>query len=451
MVQTRICDRAEVLERVVGAGVVGADFPVVIQSDVHHSPPRELSRPSTSPIDLWIRPLGRQSHLTTSAFAPVLVAVILGVVGYLPDLLAPTTRTWLAISLSVTMMVAVIAVRRPPIRWTLSATALAVFYLTGTFTLVRYGTFSDLIGSVATLGLAVLLALLVSSFDEAETNKLVNGILVVCAIQLLFALAETFLHVKAPRGYSGVVGSTFGVNPLLPGFGRAPGTLGHAIPLGTYMACGVLLLVFAKRSWPTYLRVLGGGAFTFGIFLSGTRSALFFGIAAAFLCLCFRSNSRRHLAWRVITVVSVAVFLLSSGLSLLTEAVGLNGTGSLTHRIAAIDAIGRLVERSSPEVIFGSGAGSIKPLFELGFLQSDGFEAVDNELVSVFALAGLVGVVSIISLIIVGLRRARPGVQPTVLFLTLMFFSFDIFARLSTLLLFVSIAAGGTAHRRRRS
>ena len=373
------------------------------------------------------------------------VAVILGVVGFIPDLLAPTTRTWLVVSLSIATMVAVIAVRRPPIRWTLSATFLAAFYLTGIFTLVRYGTFSDLVGSLATLGLTVLLALLVSSFGEAETNTLVNGVLVVCAVQLLYALAETFLHLKAPRGYSGAVGSTFGVNPLLSGFGRAPGTLGHAIPLGMYMACGVLLLVFGRSNWPTSWRVFGSAAFIFGVLLSGTRSALFFGVGAALLCLCFQSNSRHSLVWRVITVVSVTVFFLSSGLSLLTETVGLNDTGSLTHRIAAFDAAGRLLDRSTPEILFGSGSGSIKSLFDLGLLQSDGFDVVDNEFVTIFAVSGLIGIISIVSLIVIGLRRGHPGLRSAMLFSLLMFFSFDLFARLSTLLLFVVLISVGTA------
>ena len=405
---------------------------------------RESAPHSASSTDQRVRGSRHALHPTETIFAPVLIALILGVVGYLPDLLSPTSRTWIELALSIVAMVVTIAFRRPAIRWTLSATFITVFYLTSTFTVARYGALSDLVGSVAALLLTMLLALLAGSFTGRETNALTNGILVVCSFQFMFAIGETFFKIKAPRGYSGQTGSTFGVNPLLTGFGRAPGTLTHGIPLGTYMACAVLLIIFAKRDWPVFARLLGSLLFTFGLLLSGTRSALFFGIAAALVSLCLSANSRHVWSWRWITLVSAAIFLLGSGLSQLTEAAGLDNTGSLTHRIAAFDAAGRLFERSVPEILFGSGTGSIKPLFDLGLLQSDGFEVVDNEFVSVFAVGGLLGILAVVGLIVIGLRQGAPGLRPAMVFLLLMFFSFDVFARLSTLVLFIAIVSTGT-------
>ncbi|GGL87379.1 O-antigen ligase family protein [Nakamurella endophytica] len=377
----------------------------------------------------------------------VIVSAAVGVFTYIPDFLAPRSTTWVAGVLFTLLFVMILALYRRPPRWPAVTISLALFWVVVFVGGVRYGTGLDYTETAFTLAMVASLSAVVSTFDRRDVGILVGGILVVCGIQLAFAVAETFLGLSAPRGYGTRSGSTFDVNELLPWTGRAPGTFGHAIPLGLFMAVAALLVLFHLRRLRLSVRIGMAALFVLGLMLSGTRSALLSVVIALLFGLCSSRLTRHYLAWRLATCLAALGFGVFSGVSELVSSLGLEGTGSLDHRLAALDALDKLFGRSVPELLFGSGAGSISRLFDLGLLQTDNFTAVDNQWVTLFALGGFVGVGCVVGALVASFRGIPPTVRPALISMFLMFFSFDLFDRLSTLVLFVAILGCGSLGR----
>ena len=126
--------------------------------------------------------------------------------------------------------------------------------------------------------------------------------------------------------------------------------------------------------------------------MSGSRSAALALGVALLAAVLIPGVLRISTAWRIAAVLALTAALLAVEDPELPVVTGLQGTGSLTHRLAALDAAVRLTDRSPAQTLFGSGHGVARPTSSPeGCLQLDGFFAVDNQLVATFAVAGLVG------------------------------------------------------------
>jgi hypothetical protein len=95
-------------------------------------------------------------------------------------------------------------------------------------------------------------------------------------------------------------------------------------------------------------------------------------------------------------------------------------------------------------VIFGSGYGSSRFLFYQGLLQGDGFFAIDNQLVTAFALAGVVGLAALLVLVLFGFVKGHRPTRPAAILLVGMFFSFDLLQWTFMLVLFAALIALGS-------
>ena len=210
------------------------------------------------------------------------------------------------------------------------------------------------------------------------------------------------------------------------------------------MAVAALLIIFAKSEWKFPVRLLASLPFVFGILLSGTRSAII-GLAAAGLIGIFLPRIFKHpTAWRTAIAAVAVVALLTVNLSALPVFSTLDGTGSLEHRTAALSAFWTLTDRDAPQVIFGSGYGSSRFLFYQGLLQGDGFFAIDNQLVTAFALAGVVGLAALLVLVLFGFVKGHRPTRPAAILLVGMFFSFDLLQWTFMLVLFAALIALGS-------
>ena len=310
-----------------------------------------------------------------------------------------------------------------------------------------------LLGTGTGLNLAVLLAftflscgtlLVTSELQVGEIHSIARIVLLLAWIQLIYAFLEAYLNVEAPWGYLGMVrASTVGVNPLLPGLpGRALGTLSQPIPLATLEAVAFAFLLAMPRLLPAIARFVSMGGFLFGIFLSGTRSALL----AVSICVLFEFMFRGP-GWSkpfrgVVSILLPTVAIACVGPAGLPFFNGLAGSFSASHRLGAYASVGRLLGRSTKEALLGSGYGSLRLVFEAGFLQSDGVEAVDSQLVYTLAVSGLLGVLLLIAFLWLGVRRSHPDFRAALVVLLVMMFSFDLMAwPLPTFLLLFVLAA----------
>jgi O-antigen ligase len=373
--------------------------------------------------------------------------VLAGVVAtwlLLPESGLRTKVSWALLVATLVVLLYALWVHAPRLRWNTPATLLLVSGLCSALSSPRHGTTMDLVEGVAGLLLLVGSALLAAYCSTADVDRLLSVVVVVALIELGVAAACAFLGVPAPFGYLGQHGALFGVNELVPALaGRATGTMGHPIPLGTLMASGAVVALFALRRWPVLLRWLIALACAGGVALSGSRSAALTLVMSVLLAVLWPGVARIGILFRAVVLAAVGVLFAWVDITALPAATSLAGTGSLTHRLGAFDAVSRLISRDTGELLFGSGQGSLASLFADGLLQLDGFYAVDNQWVTTFALGGLVGVVALGAAVAVGLLRGHRRTRPALLVVAGMLLSFDVLEwRAIALLLAVFVALG---------
>ena len=355
------------------------------------------------------------------------LVVVLATWTAVPSLVADPKLTWSLTAALLALVVNALWRHLRNLRWTTPVTLLAVVLACGLVSTLHFGTLTDLMSNGGTALLVLGCALLAAHCDRADLQLLVRGVVLLALVELAVATASALFGMPAPWGYLGTPGSTFETNPLLPAVGgRATGSMSHPIPFGTLMAVAAVLCVPRLAAWRLPVRLGIAAACCAGVALSGSRSAALALGLALLATVLIPGILRISPAWRTVAVLAVTGALIAVDAAELPVVAGLQGTGSLTHRLAALDAAGRLADRSPAQTLFGSGQGSLRDLFDAGLLQRDGFFAVDNQLVTTFAVAGLAGVVALVAAVAVSLLRGHRSSRPAALLMVVMFGSFDV-------------------------
>jgi hypothetical protein len=377
-------------------------------------------------------------------------AVLLGVLTVwtlVPAQALPTKVRWaLTVAVIAVVFNAVLA-HTDRMRWTAPVTLVGVLSLCSTLSVLHHGDAPDMFDGLLTGVLLVGVLLLATTCSRSDVRFLIRGLIGLALVELAVALLSTFAGVAEPWGYLGTGETSLGANPLLPALGaRSLGTLAHPLPFGLLMGAGAVLALFTPwtRHWQPRLAV--ASALTAGILLSGSRSAVIAAVIAVVVGLLLPAGrSRKAATLRLGAAVATAAVLFTVDVGNLAVFSSLEGTGSLEHRLGALDAAGRLMGRPLLELFFGSGGGSLVALYADRYLQTDGFLAVDNQLVQTFAVAGLVGVVCLLALVVLGLVRGDRGSRPAAVFMLVMFFSFDVLTWESAAVLFTILVALASA------
>lgn len=395
-------------------------------------PDRSGARPGPAPSGLLARPS------TT-------LGAILVLFTFVPTSRVPGTVAWGLLGMAVLAVLCSAYLHAPWLRWSAPAVLLLLSGATAVLSTAHHGSLGDLVDGALTTTLLAGCCLLAAYCTPADRDVVVAVLLALALTQLAFAAASAFLGLPAPWGLLGEAGSVFGHNELLPSAGgRTTGTMAHPIPFGTLMAVAAALAAGARRLWPL-TRLALTAACTFGVLLSGSRSAAIVLVLGLLAGLLWPGASRTGAAGRVVVTLTAAVALLVSDVSEHPALTSLEGTGSLTHRLGALEAVDGLLGRPLLETLFGSGAGSLDTLYADGLLQQDGFFAVDNQLVTTFALAGLIGVGCLVAAVLVGLARGDRSTRAGALVVVLMFASFDALEWTSTAVLFAVLLGLGSA------
>lgn len=344
-----------------------------------------------------------------------------------PSTVASPKLTWL-VTLGLLALVAnALWWHQLHLQWTARVGLVAVLLVCGTLSMLHFGTLAELATATAAGLLLLGCALLAATAGADDVRFLARGLMALALVELVAATASALLGVPAPWGYLGEAGSTFEVNPLVPELsGRATGTMAHPIPFGTVMALSVLLALSPVLRWPTSLRLLAAAGGTFGVALSGSRSAALSLLVTVLVATLLPGALRLHPVARTVVLLGSVAAFLSVQVGSLAVVTSLQGTGSLTHRLGALDAAERLADRPLAQTLLGSGTGSLHDLFTAGLLQLDGFFAVDNQFVATFATAGLLGVLALAALVVAGLVGGHRATRPAALLMVSMFLSFDV-------------------------
>jgi hypothetical protein len=380
------------------------------------------------------------------------LVVVVAAWAAVPSLVAPPKLTWAVLAVLLVLVLLALWQHRRTVRWTTPVTLVTLVLLCGTVSSVHYGTLVELITGTATAALLVGCTLLAVASGPGEVRLLARGLVLLALVELAVALATSSLGVPAPWGYLGGAAPAYDVNQLVPALGgRSTGTMAHPIPFGTLMALAAALCLTRATGWPVAVRAVVGAAAGYGLAMSGSRSA------AVVLCAALLAAVLTPGAMRIGTAARIAIVLAAVGVVLRLQDArhalvsSLEGTGSLTHRLAALDAAERLLDRSLAQTLLGSGTSSLDDLFDAGLLQLDGFFAVDNQLVATFAVAGLVGLAALVAALAIGLLRGDPQVRPAALLLVGMVLSFDLLEWNATAVLLIALATLGSAARPARS
>ncbi len=378
----------------------------------------------------------------------VLVAV-LATWTAVPSLVAPPKLTWALTAGLLALVANAVWWHARELRWTAPVTGLAVLLACGLVSSVHFATPVDLAVNGATALLLLGCGLLAAVAGPADVRWLARGIVLLALVQLAVALAVVLAGL--PVAWSGA-GTSYRDNPLLPAAGtRSSGTMAHPIPFGTLMAVAVAVCVPRLTGWRLPVRLAAAVACCAGVALSGSRSAALVLGLALLVAVLLPGVLRIGPSWRAAAVLGLAGAVLVVDAGELAVVRGLEGTGSLTHRLAAWDAAGRLAGRPPAEFLLGSGAGSLDDLFAARLLQLDGFFAVDNQLVATFAVAGLLGVLALLVTVATGLLGGHRASRPAALLLVLTFGSFDVLEWTAPAVLTVALLCLGTARRPARS
>lgn len=381
---------------------------------------------------------------------PVIVLVtVLAAWVLVPSVVAPP-KVVLALTLGqVGLVINALWWHRTRLHPTAPVVLLATVVAVGALSSWHDGTLLTLVSSCLTGLLLVGCCLLATHLGSEDVERLARLLVLLALAETVVAAASTFAGVPAPWGYLGRAGTTFGINELLPALpGRATGTLGHPIPFATVLAVAATLAVTTVRRWSLAVRLVAALACAGGVLLSGSRSAALALVLALLLALLVPGVLSVGPAGRSIAVLAAVITLVVVDVTALPAVTSLEGTGSVTHRLGALQAVGRLAGRPLDETLFGSGEGSLKRLFAEGLLQVDGFLAVDNQVVTTFAVAGLTGALALIAAVVIGLLRGARSTRPAAALLVVMFFSFDVLEWRATAVLFAVLVALGERARR---
>lgn len=190
-------------------------------------------------------------------------------------------------------------------------------------------------------------------------------------------------------------------NELIASIPRAQGTFGHPLPFAFMITLGAVLVAKARiKVLPKFVLL---GLLAAGVVVSGSRNAVLLYVGLVLVTLILPSI--------IVRVQLVLILVITAGILaapfLIDQLLTLTNSGSVVHRLGAIDSIGRLLNlRDMQQVFLGDGASSTPRLFGEGLLQRDGFEAVDNQYVLLLAQSGILGLAVILGLFVAAFRRS---------------------------------------------
>lgn len=265
------------------------------------------------------------------------------------------------------------------------------------------------------------------SLNANERQLVQRTVITVAVIASLYAAAEPLAGLR-DLGPSITTTNTFGApvdlsNGILGhGWIRSAVTFGQPLVLSLFLLCaGSLAYAHIQK---TALRWLILSTIVGGMLFAGGRSSIVVLLAIIGLGIGRRSSDKAAKTLRLLTFAAGATY---AGVLLETAIQDFSQTGDLTHRLGAISAAGRLLtQQTSVPMLFGNGVFSAPRLFSEGLLQTDGFHAVDNQLLTTLAEGGVVGLVLLVWLCVAAARRSRLADRPLLLAICSSFFMFDV-------------------------
>jgi len=290
----------------------------------------------------------------------------------------------------------------------------------------------------------VLISLLLSQQETNGSRVLFIAVPLFVIVQFALATSEEFFDVKALWPLTnGTDFITHRLNTVAPWLaGRAMGSTSHPIPLGILMGLSLVLcmwMAFKKRRRIYWVFVALAAT---SILFSGTRSAILAALMAAIFWFTSSAGSKR-LPFYMLAGSFGLIAILSVDTSSLPELSGFYSSESYTHRANVLEFMPALADRPLAEIFFGSGYSSIASLLQMSiFSGGSGILVFDQEYVRTVTATGLFGFGLLCMAIVEGFRRGNIPSKLVLVFLCIIFASFDALSWNLSMTLFIVAASG---------
>nr|RZI35513.1 hypothetical protein BJQ95_02101 [Cryobacterium sp. SO1] len=297
---------------------------------------------------------------------------------------------------------------------------------------------SDLNTTAKSFGIGamwVLVFLSAANIKRDQRRRVAVAFVVAACAEAVLAILESLVKVEFVREL--ITGSAAEQRYILRDnlilgdwTNRAQGTLGYPIPFAAFLVVGLFVAllsgVIRGRLWVLSVVVL----LTTGIILSGTRSAaaaLAVGLATWCVSLVVSAHLHKKKLPGVRLAVVATLIVGAAGVAFLIRSV-LIGDFSLLHRGAVIDTAWGLRDLPLLRLLFGSGYNSAPILFDEGILSTGGLETIDNALITQMIVSGLVGLLLLVSILVLAVKRADLATRSVLTALVAFYFFFDVMA-----------------------
>lgn len=279
-------------------------------------------------------------------------------------------------------------------------------------------------------GIGILFLCLATKASTDERRLVVRGVLWFAAVAAVYGLYEM---VAQPAPLLAHAAETPAGTPMalqseiLPSLTRAQATFGHPLPFAFMLLLATALVLGRAIQIRPPVRLGLVALLLAGIVASGSRSALIIAVVLVLFSLTRRSWLSAMVG--VYAMFTIIVALAAFGFFSSRVVETFTDSGSVSHRLGAFDAAQRLwADQGTPTILFGNGFGSPQRLFEAGLLQTDGFTAVDDQLVLTLATGGLAALLLLIVWILLPFLKGEPQFRAAIMAGVGMFLSFDLLA-----------------------
>lgn len=371
------------------------------------------------------------------------VSAVVALVCLVPDNAAPSALFTASVAIGLFVLLLTVSARSAVPN---SVHLLTLLYFTTLVATLASSSFDALPGAVRMAALVVLLGWTAARFGPRDRLVFERTVIGLACGEAALAVLQRVTGGFQVWGWLGDPGRASVIdNPLWGGSGRATGTLGHAIPLATLLGLALVLALVSKAvsRWQPRLAVIG--LLTAGLAATGSRSAVIV-LAAVILYLVFVSRGTR----RPVTETFAALAVLGCGLLIDVRSLeiftSLSGSISLQHRTSSWDTLGALfTEQPLLNILVGNGWAGVAGITDRGLMRSELIGAIDNNVVTVVAVAGVVGLGFLIALMTRAYIHGDSATRASLLFLAGMFLSFDVLLWASAMSLVVVVSMASTA------
>jgi hypothetical protein len=211
---------------------------------------------------------------------------------------------------------------------------------------------------------------------------------------------------------------------------RAQGTLGYPIPFAAFLTIGLFVALLSGVIRSRLLVAAVVLLITAGIVLSGTRSAaVALAVGLGTWCVSLILSAIVHKKKLPgLKLAITATLVVGAGVAAFLARAVLIGDFSLLHRGAVIDTAWGLRDLPLPRLLFGSGYNTSGKLFDEGILTTGGLQTIDNALISQVIASGLVGLVLLLVVLVLAIKRADIATRSVLTAIVAFYFFFDVMA-----------------------